>query len=134
MATQHPNGSPPKRADQWESDESTSMTPRRALQRVASTPGRTRVLRVLLDGPRTTCAIAEILQISPATASNHLAALHALGLVSSTASGRNRIHSVQADFDTSSLSEERTTLAVCYRSCCRDGSPSQGEWHNPDVR
>jgi hypothetical protein len=41
-------------------------------------------------------AATEPLRVAPATASNHLAALHGLEAVASIASGRNRVYSISS--------------------------------------
>ncbi|MGO4588886.1 helix-turn-helix domain-containing protein [Arthrobacter sp. S39] len=60
---------------------------------MASSPARSRVLRLLFEGPQSPGTIAAALNIAPGTASNHLAALHGLGLVTAEACGRRRFYS-----------------------------------------
>lgn len=75
------------------------MPTNRALYRLASKPGTARVLQLLLDGPRSTSAIAAALHITAGTASNHLALLHAIGLVKAETQGPRRIYSARSDTD-----------------------------------
>ncbi|WP_423184448.1 ArsR/SmtB family transcription factor [Arthrobacter sp. NyZ413] len=65
-----------------------------ARMKLAASPGSSRVFKTLLQGPRSPSEIAKALRIAPGTASNHLAHLHALGLVTSEPKGRNRIYSI----------------------------------------
>lgn len=77
-----------------------------AHRRVFASTVKLRILRLLIDAPRTPCALSADLQLAPSTVSNHLAGLHGYGAVSSVSSGRHRIYS----------------LSPRYRSLLTDGA------------
>ncbi|MGM9471344.1 ArsR/SmtB family transcription factor [Pseudarthrobacter sp. YS3] len=65
-------------------------------ERILVSPQKIRILQLLAENPATPCSLAVALRVAPATASNHLAALHGLGTVTSIARGRHRIYSISS--------------------------------------
>jgi DNA-binding transcriptional ArsR family regulator len=105
-----------------------SMDADNYLSRIAgaiSEPARARMLCALLDGQaRTSTELSVVAQVSPSTASAHLARLNADGLLRQLAQGKHRYYSL-AGADVATALEALLVLAGTPRQPFKPGTPSR---------
>src|SRR5512137_1549704 len=73
----------------WRSDQRrTTMRELERALKAAADPTRTRILKLLEDGPLCVCQVQAVLGLAPSTVSKHLTLLKAAGLVEERREGR----------------------------------------------